>query len=71
MLVTKVFEITLDEPCPHWLCADNLSIALHGYCTKTRFDVVEIGSAYDPKVYINFEGIRKLKLGKQLSGGGC
>ena len=36
MIVTKQFEITFDEPNPNWLCEDNLSIALHGYCKNSN-----------------------------------
>lgn len=37
-------EIKWDEPSdtPHWLCADNISIALHAYCTNTKFKVREV-----------------------------
>lgn len=41
MRITKTFQITFDEPCPNWLCADNLAFALHSVCTNTQFEVVE------------------------------
>ena len=41
MKITKTFEITLDEPTPHWLCADNLHLALQAYCPYTQFKIVE------------------------------
>jgi hypothetical protein len=42
MRITKLFKITFDEPSPHWLCADNLKIALEAYCTNTSFKVKEL-----------------------------
>jgi hypothetical protein len=32
MKIKKIFEIEFDEPSPHWLCADNLAVALNDYC---------------------------------------
>jgi hypothetical protein len=42
MKITKVFKIEFDEPNPHWLCADNLAVALHSYCKNTQFSVKEL-----------------------------
>ena len=38
-----VVEIEWDTPEePFWLNADNVSIALHSYCTNTNFKVTQI-----------------------------
>lgn len=42
MKVTKTFEITFDEPSPHWLCADNLAVCLVSKCSGTDFTVREV-----------------------------
>lgn len=42
MVVTKYFAICFDEPNEHWLCPDNLKIALESYCTNTKFKIIEI-----------------------------
>ena len=42
MKVTKTFEITFDEPSPHWLCADNLAACLVDKCKGTDFTVREV-----------------------------
>ncbi len=36
-------KIAYDQPCdPDWLNADNVSIALHAYCSNTKFEVTTI-----------------------------
>ena len=42
MIVTKTFKLTFDEPNPHWLCADNLVLALREGCPNTNFEVEEV-----------------------------
>ena len=42
MIITKTFKLTFDEPNNHWLCADNLKIALEKVMSNTKFDVMEI-----------------------------
>lgn len=49
MKVTKTFKITFNEPSPNWLCADNLALALHAYCKKTKFDVCELNTEVENK----------------------
>ena len=40
-----IVEIEWDEPqLQEWLCADNIAIALHAYCTNTKFKVRELKS---------------------------
>lgn len=45
MKIKKIFEIELDEPSPHWLCADNLATALSNYYrgAEANFVVKELG----------------------------
>ena len=52
MKIKKIFEIELDEPCPHWLCADNLATALNNYCkgAEANFKVQELAR------YPDYEG---------------
>lgn len=39
-----VVQIEWDSPQEqHWLCADNIALALHSYCINTNFKVIEIG----------------------------
>lgn len=59
MKITKVFKIKFDEPSPHWLCADNLAVALHGYCKKSgiQFHVEEVTDSnliYDRDMKTNY-----------------
>lgn len=43
-----VVEIEWDFPEEQaWLCADNISIALHAYCRNTKFKVFELQSLRD------------------------
>jgi len=51
MRIKKTFEIVFDEPDPHWLCADNLIIALQAYCTNTKFEVTEISREPEYPLY--------------------
>jgi hypothetical protein len=38
-----IVKITWDEPKQQdWLCADNISLALHAYCKNTKFKVEEV-----------------------------
>jgi len=38
-----IVKITWDEPKQQdWLCADNISLALHTYCKNTKFKVEEV-----------------------------
>lgn len=38
-----IVEIEWDEPkIQEWLCADNISLALHAYCENTKFKVRDI-----------------------------
>lgn len=44
-----VVEIEWDEPqLQEWLCADNISIALHAYCKNTKFKVTNLDNK-EPK----------------------
>jgi hypothetical protein len=42
MKVTKLFEITFDEPDPDWLCADNLNIVLKDALEPLTFEIREL-----------------------------
>ncbi len=42
MIVTKTFKLTFDEPNPHWLCVDNLKIALEQICSNSTFEIEEV-----------------------------
>ena len=38
-----IVEIEWDQPEEQaWLCAENISIALHAYCKNTKFKVREV-----------------------------
>ena len=46
MEITNTFKITCDEPSPHWLCADNLKVALESYCKNTTCAVKFVKNKY-------------------------
>jgi hypothetical protein len=51
LLNKTTVEIEWDEPSDkNWLCADNISIALHSYCTNTKFRVTEVDPQQELKV---------------------
>ena len=39
MKITKIFKVTLDEPSPHWMCANNLAIAVNSYIKESGVEV--------------------------------
>lgn len=39
MKITKIFKVTLDEPTPHWMCADNLTVAVNDYIKESGVEV--------------------------------
>jgi len=43
-------KIKWDKPKEQdWLCADNISLALHAYCKNTKFEVITIESPNEIK----------------------
>ena len=67
MKIKKIFEIELDEPAPHWLCADNLATALNDYCkgANANFVVKELGRYPD---YPDEKVTREYRWSKMNSG---
>ncbi len=62
-----IVEIEWDEPSgveyQAWLCADNISIALHSYCSNTKFKVRKVVPIDWKKVW---DEISKLQIGTNL-----
>ena len=50
-----IVKIIWDKPAEkNWLCADNISLALHAYCKNTKFEVVEVEEELYPKEFVEW-----------------